>query len=216
MSSRSLSRELALLMLGQTNDRGQSGSARQGSASEPALDGLLQQALASLSQHVRESLDRSAADLQTAQQELLDSELQEQGAQQLPRVRHHLQQGLAAAEQALNRLSASLELPRLLLLADQEEVRRGAVERARAVLRAREDIDRRLDAVMEGWRLGRLPRIDRDILRLAVVDLAEFATPAAVACNEAVELANRYSDEQGRRMINGVLRRFTMAAGSGA
>jgi N utilization substance protein B len=26
-----------------------------------------------------------------------------------------------------------------------------------------------------------------------------------------VELANRYSDEQGRRMINGVLRRFTTA-----
>jgi len=216
MSSRSLSRELALLMLGQTNDRGQSGAARQGAGSEPALDGLLQQALASLSQHVRESLDRSAADLQTAQQELLDSELQEQGAQQLPRVRQHLQQGLAAAEQALNRLSASLELPRLLLLADQEEVRRGAVERARAVLRDRETIDHRLDAVMEGWRLGRLPRIDRDILRLAVVDLAEFATPPAVACNEAVELANRYSDEQGRRMINGVLRRFTTAAGRGA
>jgi N utilization substance protein B len=216
MSSRSLSRELALLMLGQTNDRGQSGSARQGAGSEPSLDGLLQQALASLSQHVRESLDRSAADLQTAQQELLDSELQEQGAQQLPRVRQHLQQGLAAAEQALNRLSASLELPRLLLLADQEDVRHGAVERARAVLRGRADIDRRLDAVMEGWRLGRLPRIDRDILRLAVVDLADFATPPAVACNEAVELANRYSDEQGRRMINGVLRRFTTAAGSGA
>ncbi|MFO8236691.1 MAG: transcription antitermination factor NusB [Prochlorococcaceae cyanobacterium] len=215
MSSRSLSRELALLMLGQTNDRGHTGAARQGSGTETALDALLHQALASLSQHVRESLDRSAADLQTAQQELLDSELQEQGVQQLPRVRQHLQQGLAAAEQALNRLSASLELPRLLLLADQEEVRRGAIERTRAVLRDREDIDRRLDAVMEGWRLGRLPRIDRDILRLAVVDLAAFATPAAVACNEAVELANRYSDEQGRRMINGVLRRYTTAEGSG-
>ena len=37
-------------------------------------------------------------------------------------------------------------------------------------------------------------------------------TPAPVAFNEAVELANRYSDEQGRRMINGVLRRFHDAA----
>jgi N utilization substance protein B len=53
--------------------------------------------------------------------------------------------------------------------------------------------------------------VDRDILRLAVVDLEDFATPPAVACSEAVELANRYSDEQGRRMINGVLRRFTAA-----
>jgi N utilization substance protein B len=85
------------------------------------------------------------------------------------------------------------------------------VERARAVLQRREDLDRRLDAVMEGWRLARLPRIDRDILRLAAVDLDTFGTPPAVTCNEAVELANRYSDEQGRRMINGVLRRLISA-----
>jgi N utilization substance protein B len=214
MQSRSLSRELALLMLGQTSDRADAG-AKGSPAAEAPLESLLQQALASLSQHVREALDRSAEDLQTAQQELLDSELQEQGSDQLPRVRRHLQDGLSAAEQALNRLSASLELPRLLLLADQEEVRRGAIERTRAVLRDRTAIDSGLDAVMEGWRLTRLPRIDRDILRLAVVDLQQFGTPAAVACNEAVELANRYSDEQGRRMINGVLRRFTTASRSG-
>ncbi len=215
MQSRTLSRELALLMLGQTSDR--SGATNKGApVSELSMESLLQQALASLSQHVRDALDSSAADLQTAQKELLDSELQEQGSDQLPRVRRHLQDGLQAAEQALNRLSASLELPRLLLLADQDSVRRGAIERAQAVLQDREAIDRRLDAVMEGWRLGRLPRIDRDILRLAAVDLTVFATPAAVACNEAVELANRYSDEQGRRMINGVLRRLTTATGSRA
>ena len=213
MQSRTLSRELALLMLGQTSDRADGSNQ---AAPGLSLETLLQQAQASLSQHVREALDRSAADLQTAQQQLLDSELQDQGPERLPRVREHLQAGLTAAEQALNRLSASLELPRLLLLADQEEVRRGAIERASAVLSDRQAIDQRLDGVMEGWRLGRLPRIDRDILRLAAVDLSHFATPAAVACNEAVELANRYSDEQGRRMINGVLRRLITAEGSGA
>jgi N utilization substance protein B len=197
---------LALLMLGQVSDR-------QPAADTP-LDSLLLQALASLSQHVREALDQSAQDLQNAQQQLLDSELQEQGAEQLPRVRQHLQAGLAVAELALNRLSASLELPRVLLLANQEDVRRQAIDRTRAVLSKRQSIDQGLDAVMEGWRLTRLPRIDRDILRLAAVELAEFDTPAAVACNEAVELANRYSDEQGRRMINGVLRRYIAAAKS--
>ena len=210
MQSRTLSRELALLMLGQVSDRARDST--QVAAADTALETLLHQALASLSQHVREALDRSAADLQSAEQHLLDSELQEAGAEQLPRVRQHLRDGLGAAEQALNRLSASLELPRLLLLADQDEVRRQALERARAVLGQREAIDSQLDGVMEGWRLTRLPRIDRDILRLAVVDLRDFGTPAAVACNEAVELANRYSDEQGRRMINGVLRRFTTAS----
>jgi N utilization substance protein B len=208
MQSRTVARELALLMLGQISDR-------QPAADTP-LDTLLQQAQATLSQHVREALDQAASDLQAAQQQLLDSELQDQGsAEQLPKVRQHLQDGLAYAEQGLNRLSASLELPRLLMLSDQDEIRRGAVDRARAVLRGREDLDQRLDAVMEGWRLTRLPRIDRDILRLAAVDIEQFNTPPAVACNEAVELANRYSDEQGRRMINGVLRRFTSAPAKG-
>jgi N utilization substance protein B len=207
MQSRTLSRELALLILGQISDRATNSAV----AADTPLEAVLHQALASLDHHVRDALDRSAEDLRQAQQELLDSELQEAGGERLPRVRQHLREGLGLAEQALNRLSASLELPRLLLLADQEGVRRDALARAAAVLQDRASIDTRLDRVMEGWRLGRLPRIDRDILRLAVADLEAFATPAAVACNEAVELANRYSDEQGRRMINGVLRRFTTA-----
>jgi N utilization substance protein B len=215
MQSRTLARELALLMLGQTSDRDERepGSALPDLA-DSSLTELLHRALAGLHQHVREALDRSAEDLQNAEQRLLDSELQDAGdTQQLPKVRQHLRDGLALAEMALNRLSAGLELPRVLLLADQPEVRGDAIARTRAVLQNREQIDRSLDAVMEGWRLMRLPRIDRDILRLAAVDLDTFGTPAAVACNEAVELAHRYSDDQGRRMIHGVLRRLTTAAG---
>ena len=215
MQSRTLARELALLMLGQTSDRDerQPGSALPDLA-DSSLTELLHRALAGLHQHVREALDSSAEDLQNAEQRLLDSELQDAGdTQQLPKVRQHLRDGLALAEMALNRLSAGLELPRVLLLADQPEVRGDAIARTRAVLQNREQIDRSLDAVMEGWRLMRLPRIDRDILRLAAVDLDTFGTPAAVACNEAVELAHRYSDDQGRRMIHGVLRRLTTAAG---
>ena len=139
MQSRSVSRELALLMLGQIHDRLP--------PSDLPLDALLQQALASLGQHVREALDNSALDLQQAQQQLLDSELID-GEAQLPRVRQHLQSGLTLAEQAINRLSAGLELPRLLMLADQEEIRRGAVDRTRAVLELREQLDQQLDGVM--------------------------------------------------------------------
>ena len=69
-------------------------------------------------------------------------------------------------------------------------------------------IDSEIDQVMDGWRLKRLPRIDRDILRLAYVDINFLNTPVAVACDEAVNLANKYSDLQGRKFINGVLRRL--------
>ncbi len=202
MATRSLSRELALLVLGQVPEQ------KSASVADLALDSILDQALDTLTQHWRESLDASAAELDQAQQSLLDSELQQGETGTHDAVRTHLRSSLSAAEQVLNGLSASLELPRLLLLGDQEQIRRGAMERVQKVLNQREDIDTRLDQVMEGWRLTRLPRIDRDILRLAVVDLESLRTPAPVAFNEAVELANRYSDEQGRRMINGVLRRF--------
>lgn len=208
MQSRSLARELALLVLGQLSDR------EAQAAADLSLDSVLQKALESLQQHWRESLDTCAADLEKAQQHLLDSELQDGGDGRSPVVREHLKSSLTMAEQVLNGLSSSLELPRLLALADQETVRHRAMRRVILVIEQRSSIDARLDGVMEGWRLTRLPRIDRDILRLAVVDLTSFKTPSAVACNEAVELANRYSDEQGRRMINGVLRRLQDAAAS--
>ena len=206
MPSRSLARELALLVLGQVSEQ------KQADVSKLAMEAVLEQALASLMQHWRESLDSSAAELDQAQQTLLDSELQSGDSAAVSKVRDHLRSCLTTAEQVLNGLSASLELPRLLLLGDQEQIRRSAMERVSCVLNNRDSIDAQLDAVMEGWRLSRLPRLDRDILRLAVVDLRDLGTPAPVAFNEAVELANRYSDEQGRRMINGVLRRFHDAA----
>ena len=206
MQSRSLSRELALLVLGQVSEQ------NQPKLEKLAMDGLLQKALDSLMFHWREALDASASELDQAQQHLLDSELQESDRASHDTVRTHLRSALTGAEQVLNGLSASLELPRLLLLSDQEQIRLDAMQRVSLVLEARDLIDTQLDAVMENWRLSRLPRIDRDILRLAVVDLTKLKTPAAVAFNEAVELANRYSDEQGRRMINGVLRRFHNSA----
>ena len=41
-----------------------------------------------------------------------------------------------------------------------------------------------------------------------ITDPAPCLTPVAVACDEAVNLANKYSDMQGRKFINGVLRRL--------
>ena len=206
MSSRSLARELALLVLGQVSDQ------KSAIQADPAMETILDQALSSLMQHWRESLDAIAVDLDQAQQGLLDSELQQRDLETAAKVRDYLNASIASAEQVLNGLSACMELPRLLLMGDQEQIRLGAMERVGLVLNRREAIDAELDGVMEGWRLSRLPRLDRDILRLAVVDLRDLKAPAPVAFNEAVELANRYSDEQGRRMINGVLRRFHDAA----
>ena len=198
MQLKSISRELALLLLGQIKKK---------DISKINIESLLSKAIESLTQHWREQLDLCASKIEKANQELLDSELQED-AGSLKQSRNHLKTCITDSENILNSLSESIELPKLLALVDQKEIRELAIKRVHLVIEKQDDIDNKLDNVMEGWRLNRLPRIDRDILRLAFVDLIDFNTPMAVTCNEAVNLANRYSDEQGRRMINGVLRKL--------
>tara|TARA_B100000029_G_C17392311_1_gene893869 strand:+ start:68 stop:706 length:639 start_codon:yes stop_codon:yes gene_type:complete len=202
MQSRSIARELALLILSQvTEDQIQN-------IKSFTVEILLNKALQTLMQHCREELDSSATKLEIAQQHLMETELDDLNKSSVERIRNHLNASMVEAENVLNALSASIEFPRLLALSDQEEVRLNAIKRVNLVFEQRLLIDNRLDSVMEGWRLKRLPRIDQDILRLAFVDLMNLQTPVAVTCNEAVDLAHRYSDEQGRRMINGVLRRL--------
>ena len=201
MQLKSISRELALLLLGQIKKK---------DTNKVNIESLLSKAIESLTQHWREQLDLCASQLEKANQELLDSELQED-AGSLKKSRNYLKTCLIDSENILNCLSESLELPRLIALVDQKEIRELTLKLVHKVIEKQDEIDKNLDSVMEGWRLKRLPRIDRDILRLAFVDLNDFNTPTAVTCNEAVNLANRYSDEQGRRMINGVLRNLQSA-----
>ncbi len=202
MQSKSIARELALLVLCQISEN-------ETTLLEPTpIENLLNKALEGLKQYWREGLDISAGKLECAHQNLLDSESIEIEKGSVEQIRNLLNSCLVDVENVLNSLSASLDFPQLLALSDQEEIRHEAMKRITLVLQQRLEIDQSLDDVMEGWRLKRLPRIDRDILRLAAIDLNYLETPPAVACNEAVDLANRYSDEQGRRMINGVLRRL--------
>ncbi len=205
MQSRSIARELALLVLGQISENLDS------DMNKDSVELLIYKALSSLSDYWKEGLDNSAENLQNAQQNLLDSELKESNLESIEEVRKHLRSALSQAENVLNGLAASVELPGFVALSNDQDVRSSAIQRVNLVLEKKSFIDSRLDSVMEGWRLHRLPRIDRDILRLAVVDLICLQTPLPVACNEAVNLANRYSDEQGRRMINGILRRLQNA-----
>lgn len=58
----------------------------------------------------------------------------------------------------------------------------------------------------EHWKIGRMPAIDRNILRSAIYELLYRADiPPKVAINEAVELANRFSTPDSGKFINGIL-----------
>jgi N utilization substance protein B len=74
------------------------------------------------------------------------------------------------------------------------------------VRRERRDIDSHIADVLENWSIGRLSRIDHNILRLAVYELTRMNDiPARVTIDEAIELAKTYGDQESGRFVNGVL-----------
>jgi N utilization substance protein B len=79
-----------------------------------------------------------------------------------------------------------------------ERLIQGTVERTPA-------IDQRIASHSEHWRLERMPVVDRNILRLAIYEMDEGLSPAAVVINEAIELARRFSGEESVAFVNGVL-----------
>lgn len=69
-----------------------------------------------------------------------------------------------------------------------------------------EEIDDMLNQFSEGWKTSRMNRVDLTILRLATYELKwDEEVPTGVAINEAVELAKKYSSDEGPAFINGVL-----------
>jgi len=67
------------------------------------------------------------------------------------------------------------------------------------------EVDERISRHAAHWRLERMPVVDRNILRLAVYEMTRGGTPAAVAIDEALELARKFSSEESVQFINGVL-----------
>lgn len=76
-----------------------------------------------------------------------------------------------------------------------------------------DDIDRRLTAAADNWRLQRMALVDRNVLRLGGYEiLFTPETPAAVALDEAVELARRFGAAGSPAFVNGVLDRLRQDA----
>ena len=201
-SNRSLARELSLISLGLIKDKGNL------NLNKFQIEEIFESALDSLVNHCRDELDTCELELENASQTILDSELHEGLNSSFSNVREELKKSLTKIETVMNTLSLTLDFPKLIISSKQIDIREDVNQRILNIINNLKTIDSNIDQVMEGWRLKRLPRIDRDILRLAYVDINFLNTPVAVACDEAVNLANKYSDIQGRKFINGVLRRL--------
>jgi transcription antitermination protein NusB len=69
------------------------------------------------------------------------------------------------------------------------------------------EIDERISASLaSGWSLPRIPRVDRNAMRIAVYEIDYGEIPDAVAISEAVQLVSELSTDESPAFVNGVLR----------
>ncbi len=105
-------------------------------------------------------------------------------------------------DEALSRFWKSFEPVDREVMDLTEELVRGVAQHRRA-------IDDAIEGVSTNWRLDRMARVDRNILRLAVHELVHRpAVPVKVVINEAIELGKKYGSESSGAFINGVLDRI--------
>ena len=199
MQARRISRELALLSLSQLPTKPEKLQAQQ-------LQDVLVAAVRTLTTELQETLETASAEVSRGNERLLSSETR---TTDLQSARAMVKEALELTQIAINRLGAAVEMPEFIQLANQKEVRAYVMELLTNVQANRVEIDQLLGDSMVEWQMHRLARIDRDILRIAVTEFWLLGVPDRVAINEAVELAKRYSGEEGHRFINGVLRRVS-------
>ncbi|MGB2875717.1 MAG: transcription antitermination factor NusB [Gaiellaceae bacterium] len=83
-----------------------------------------------------------------------------------------------------------------------------ARELAETVVERHEELDRRITEASDEWPADRLGALERNILRLAILELDRGEVPLEVAIDQAVNLAKRYSSEDAGRLVNGILGRI--------
>ena len=82
-----------------------------------------------------------------------------------------------------------------------------AMERAEA-------LDERVTEASIDWPADRLGAVERNVLRVALVELDRGDVPLEVVIDEAVRLAKAYSSEEAGRLVNGILGRIAREAAS--
>jgi transcription antitermination protein NusB len=199
MQARRIARELALLSISQL-------PAGADKLDAQSLQQVVVAAVRTLTTEAEDALETAAAELQQSNTRLLNSETR---AVDVQSARSMVQEAIALTQAAINRLGLAIEIPETVQLANQTDVRAYTLEILRSLKANQADIDQVLSASLVDWQLNRLAAVDRDILRIATTEMGYLGIPNRIAIDEAIELAKRYSEEDGHRFINGVLRRVS-------
>ena len=111
---------------------------------------------------------------------------------------------LSCADKTLN----ALEIAELCTLAGGDDVKEYVIKICDEYQKNKKEIDKLISEFAFGWDIDRLFKIDKDILRIAIVEIVFIKdAPHKVVIDEALELAKKYSTDDSPSFINGILAR---------
>lgn len=114
------------------------------------------------------------------------------------------------AEKAL----LALEIAEFTTLESQNDVKNYAIRIAEFFQKNHDEVDKLIQQHSKGWDIDRLVKMDKDILRIAIVELLYMKdAPMKVVVDEALELAKKYSTDDSSAFINGVLAKVIVENG---
>lgn len=110
----------------------------------------------------------------------------------------------------------ALEIAEFTTLDSQNEVKNYAIEIAEYFQKHHKEVDEIIQKHARNWDLQRLVKMDKDILRIAIVELLYIKdAPMKVVVDEALELAKKYSTDDSASFINGILAKVIVENGLG-
>ncbi len=199
MQPRRIARELALLSASQM-------PANAKKLSQQELQSFILAAVRTLVGEVKDALEAASLEVKRSSDRLDKSKI---FAADIQIAQVMLTEALELAQTAINRIGTAVDLPELIQIANQRVVQDYALSMVQTLNERAQEIDEILEASLVDWQLTRVAQIDRVILKIAVAEIRFLDVPERVAINEAVELAKRYSTEDGHKFVNGVLRRVS-------
>ena len=87
------------------------------------------------------------------------------------------------------------------------------INTTRGVLAGTDELDGTIAEYAENWKISRMSRVSRSILRLAVYEMMNADVPPKAVINEAVELAKAYDEKAASGFVNGILNKIAREKG---
>ena len=99
---------------------------------------------------------------------------------------------------------------------NDKEVKEFFIILSRGVFENLNGIDEIISKYSDNWKVSRISRIDRNILRIAVYEMLNLSNiPHPVTINEAVDIAKKYGNNESGSFINGIVDRVRIALEKG-